>query len=134
MGNKYRDGGKEQYWRDVLRQHVMSRLTTRAFSTTKAPMREHVIEANEFRLKDAHGRTRAILGMSQPDGRGESGPRLTMFDADGVDLLTISLAGGTPQILLSDGGEHVEITVNEQGRIAFFDQDNKPLLVVRARG
>ena len=94
----------------------------------------HVIEANEFRLQDAQGRTRAILGMSQPEGARDPEPALTMFDADGVDLLSISLDGGTPQIQLSDGGEHIEISVNEQGRITFFDQDNKPLLVVRPKG
>src|SRR6188508_224984 len=85
---------------------------------------EKVVEANQFRLKDAQGRTRAILGMSAADGARESAPALTIFDTDGVNLLSIALNGDHPQILLSDGDEHIDISVKGHARIVFYDQDN----------
>jgi hypothetical protein len=79
---------------------------------------EKVVEANQFRLKDARGRTRAILGMSAADGARESAPALTMFETDGVNLLSIALDGDHPQILLSGGEKHIDIGVTGHTRIA----------------
>lgn len=94
---------------------------------------EKVVEANQFRLKDVQGRTGAILGMSLADGARESAPALTMFDTDGVNLLSIALDGDHPQILLSDGDEHIDISVKGHARIVFYDQDNNPTLEVRPK-
>jgi len=56
--------------------------------------------------------------MSAADGARESAPALTMFDTDGVNLLSIALDGHHPQFLLCDGDEHIDISVTGHARIA----------------
>jgi hypothetical protein len=73
------------------------------------------------------------MSILDDQSENEPGPYLAMFDKDGVGLLHISIDGDYPQVWMSDGDEHIDISVNGCARIVFYDQDNKPMLEVRPK-
>ncbi len=60
---------------------------------------KRVVEAEEFVLKDAEGRTRARLGTA-PD----EGPVLMLHDAAGTLRALVAVGHDGPQIILADSG------------------------------
>lgn len=91
------------------------------------------ISAQEFRLTDAQGKTRARLGVGQ-----DGGPALTLLDEKGSRRAAVSLTGqGETSLSFYDNSDkmHASLTVLPDGNAGLFllDKTEKPRMAARLR-
>jgi hypothetical protein len=84
----------------------------------------HAVEAQRFVVKDARGKSRAVLGMSA------EGPGLSLYDPDGNARAALALAGdNTSRLGFYDrqGKSRVVVDVQEDGTstVGFYDKTGK---------
>ena len=94
----------------------------------------NTVSAERFVLKDAKGRTRAVLGTGDGDD-----PALTLYDRDGVDRAELALAGGGwPHLVLhraQDRPEGIELIVApDRTELVMEDAKGKSLLSSKSEG
>ncbi len=88
------------------------------------PLREKVISAEEFRLVDSNGKTKAQFTKSQ-----EGSPALFFFDNDGHSRLEVGLyPDGLPMIILLDEQHRA------QGILRLAGGMKAPVLVFKSNG
>ena len=94
----------------------------------------HQVSAERFVLKDAKGRTRAVLGTADGDD-----PALTLYDRDGVSRAELALAaGGWPQLVLhrtQDRPDGIELIVApDRTEVVMEDAKGRSFLSSKAQG
>lgn len=90
--------------------------------------KSRTVEAEEFVLKDASGRVRAILGADRFSGEGEPQHGLFLYDASGRARARLATWGDGTQLVLYDHEVHITslASLDAMGKFAGLSLDTSP--------